>query len=158
LLRRRVTRIGWHHADHALLLLILLVTGALLWSACGAFILSLLSLTTHGIAVAVANYAVASFVTLGFFLTLSGLWFGYWIRREVLQATHLILIGLAGILINMGSKTPGISHLPSRVRIVREQALELGQHRTERGILDHTDNGGALLDSTPFRNGERPNP
>jgi hypothetical protein len=73
LLRRRVTRIGWHHADHALLLLILLVTGALFWSACGAFILSLLSLTTHGIAVAVANDSVASFVTLGFFLTLSGL-------------------------------------------------------------------------------------
>ena len=55
---------------------------------------------------AVANYAVASFVALAFFLTLIGLWFGYWIRQEVLQATHLILIGVgiaAGILINMGS-------------------------------------------------------
>lgn len=104
---------------------------------------------------------MASFVTLGFFLTLSGLWFGYWIRREVLQATHLILIGVgiaASILINMGSKTPGISHLPSRVRIVREQALELGQLRSERGILIHTNNACALLDSAPLRNGERPIP
>jgi hypothetical protein len=45
-------------------------------------------------------------VALGFLLTLSELWFGYWIGQEVLQGTHLILIGVGiatGIRINMGS-------------------------------------------------------
>ncbi|MNR42746.1 hypothetical protein D3C85_1612890 [compost metagenome] len=38
------------------------------------------------------NLALSAFLGFSFAMLLGGLWFGYWIRQEGLQLTHLVLV------------------------------------------------------------------
>lgn len=38
------------------------------------------------------NLALGAFLAFTFAMLLGGLWFGYWIRQEGLQLTHLVLV------------------------------------------------------------------
>lgn len=109
LLHRRVESSRWHRVAHALLILILALTAALLWRAVYSYVAVLAGYAHPDSVIALTNLAVAAFIGLGFFLTLGGLWFGYWIKQETLQLTHFVLIcmGIAtGILVNL----PRLAH------------------------------------------------
>lgn len=104
LVARKVESVAWHHIAHGALLAVLLVTTLLLWNSVMAWVAVAIGSLEPEAARISSNLALTAFIGMGFFLTLSGLWFGYWIRKEMLQATHLILICLgiaAAIFVNV---------------------------------------------------------
>jgi hypothetical protein len=102
--RRSVADVRWHRVVHGALLLVMVAAALLLWASVLSWSFVLVGGATPDAARGWANLGLAAFVGMGFMLTLGGLWFGYWMRQEVLQATHLILICLGiccAVLVNL---------------------------------------------------------
>lgn len=104
LIRRRIESRSWHRLGHGALLVIMLGTAFLLWTATAALVGALYFQLSPHLARYLANLALSAFVGMSFFLMLGSLWFGYWIKHADLRLTHLALICVgigAALLVNL---------------------------------------------------------
>jgi len=80
------------HALHRMALLVVLALQIVAAAACWAGCWQLLVMGDLGAARPWLNLALSAFTAFLFAMHLGGLWFGYWIRQEGLQLTHLVLL------------------------------------------------------------------
>ena len=85
--RRRLSNPLWSRLAVALIAGLQLVIAVLLWAS-GAWFL----VAEPEIAKALATLGFAGLAGLCFMFLLGGMWFGYWIRQDVLQLTHIGLL------------------------------------------------------------------
>lgn len=85
----RAVRTAYLHRA-ALTGVLILQVGAALACWCGSYLLVVTGELTA--ARPWLNLALAGFTTFLLAMHLGGLWFGYWIRQEGLQLTHIVLL------------------------------------------------------------------
>jgi predicted small integral membrane protein len=105
LLSRRVTSGAWHRLVYSFVLLVEVGVAILLWLAIAGIAGTLIDPSGSAAAITRANLALTAFVAMGFVMAIGGAWFGYYIRQEGMQITHLALIVLAVvalIAVNIG--------------------------------------------------------
>jgi predicted small integral membrane protein len=93
---RRVTHALWPRIAVAIVALLQLVIAVLLWAGGVMFLCA-----APDMAKALAISGFAGLSGLCFIFLLSGMWFAYWIRQDILQLTHigLLVVSIAAILL-----------------------------------------------------------
>jgi predicted small integral membrane protein len=102
LLSRRIRSVAWHRAAYVAIVAMEIVAAALMAAAACGFGAALAGQLPVAEAVARGNLAWASLLALALMFTVGGAWFAYYVRQELMQTTHLVLIGLAvaGAIVN----------------------------------------------------------
>ncbi|MDN7675622.1 DUF2165 domain-containing protein [Burkholderia oklahomensis] len=105
LLRRASTSRGLHRAALAIIVLLQALTAIAMW---GGVYLLLTTPAPHAAALPWLDAGATGFAACALVLLLGGLWYGYWIRQEGLQLTHIALIVwsiAAYLLFHLGTTT-----------------------------------------------------
>ncbi|AOM42488.1 DUF2165 family protein [Xenorhabdus hominickii] len=89
LLRRATTSRAMHGAALAFIVVLQAITAIAMWI--GGYLL-LMTASSYPEALPWLNVGITCFAMCAFVLLLGGLWYGYWIRQEGLQLTHIAIV------------------------------------------------------------------
>ncbi|CDH32383.1 DUF2165 family protein [Xenorhabdus bovienii] len=105
LLRRATTSRAMHSTALAVIVVLQALTAIAMWI--GGYLL-LTTAASHPDTLLWLNVGITCFTTCAFVLLLGGLWYGYWIRQEGLQLTHIAIViwSIAAFLLFHLSMTP----------------------------------------------------
>lgn len=94
LLSRRVASAAWHRAVYSVIVVLEVLTAALLLLSAGNAALEIIEYTPSPGA-ALPTIGLTALLGLVFLMMSGGAWFGYYIRQELIQLTHIGLAVLA---------------------------------------------------------------